>query len=83
MGDVGYELNDFLKDGPSGKPKPPGWTPGWEEGLSSRAGLDTSWWDPNGGEWRWHAPDKWHPEGHWDHNPWTDWNSPWEVVPHH
>jgi len=38
--------------------------------------------NPKGGEWRWHGPDKWHPDGHWDYNPWTNWNSPWQNVPH-
>lgn len=34
-----------------------------------------TWWDPDGGKWRWHAPDPYHPDAHWDYNPWTSWNS--------
>jgi hypothetical protein len=60
-------------------PKPPGWTADWDwrypEGTAKSS---PRWFDPNGGEWRWHAPDRWHSEGHWDHNPWTQWNSKWE-----
>jgi RHS repeat-associated protein len=64
-------------------PKPPGWNDSWTfEPPSGEA--EGSWrpWDPQGGEWRWHAPDKWHTQGHWDYNPWTEWNSPWQNVPH-
>lgn len=35
---------------------------------------------PKGGEWRWHPPDTYHPKGHWDYNPWYQWNSPWRDV---
>jgi RHS repeat-associated protein len=66
------------------RPKPPDWTTEWEwrypEGVRP---TSPRWFDPQGGEWRWHAPDKWHPDGHWDYNPWTEWNSPWRNVPHH
>jgi hypothetical protein len=68
--------------GPDGNPLPPGWNPNWmwryPEGTSVR--TSPRWFDTNGGEWRWHGPDKWHPDGHWDHNPWTNWNSPWRNV---
>ena len=63
-------------------PLPPGWDPSWEwrypEGSSTSS---PRWFDPEGGEWRWHPPDKWHPDGHWDYNPWTEWNSPWRNIP--
>jgi len=63
-------------------PRPPGWNNQWQwrypEGGSNNA--HPRWFDPQGGEWRWHAPDNWHPVGHWDHNPWTSWNSPWRNI---
>jgi RHS repeat-associated protein len=68
---------------PSNWPLPPGWNSSWgwqyPEGNSP---ASPRWFDPEGGEWRWHAPDKWHQDGHWDHNPWDRWNSPWQNVPH-
>jgi RHS repeat-associated protein len=64
-------------------PLPPGWGPDWEPRYPEGEGPgDPRWFDPNGGEWRWHEPDKWHPESHWDYNPWDNWNSPWRNVPH-
>ena len=67
-----------------GEPKPPGWTPDWEwrypEGETTRR-VNPRWFDPKGGEWRWHPPDKYHPQGHWDYNPWDEWNSRWRNVP--
>ncbi|MBF0525442.1 MAG: RHS repeat protein [Deltaproteobacteria bacterium] len=41
---------------------------------------EKSLWDPEGGEWRPHKPDKYHPEGHWDYNPPSP-NSPWVDIP--
>jgi RHS repeat-associated protein len=68
---------------PSSWPLPPGWDSNWSwrypEGNSP---ASPRWFDPEGGEWRWHAPDKWHQDGHWDHNPWDRWNSPWRNIPH-
>ncbi len=62
-------------------PKPPGHNSNWAwEAASGEAEAGWRWFDPKGGEWRWHGPDKWHPAGHWDHNPWTGWNSPWQNV---
>jgi RHS repeat-associated protein len=62
-------------------PRPPGYNNTWRWGPASGEGsAGWRWWDPNGGEWRWHAPDPWHPTGHWDWNPWEVWNSPWENV---
>lgn len=65
---------------PAAQPKPPGWNPTWEWRYPATKG-EPRWFDPRGGEWRWHAPDKWHPNGHWDYNPWDSWNSPWQNVP--
>jgi hypothetical protein len=63
-------------------PLPPGHNSNWTWGpASGEAEAGWRWWDPNGGEWRWHASDRWHPTGHWDYNPWTQWNSPWQNVP--
>lgn len=67
--------------GPQSYPKPPGWTPDWEFRAGSRKQSGHHWFDPEGGEWRYHDADKWHPNDHWDYNPWTDWSSPWRHVP--
>jgi RHS repeat-associated protein len=61
------------------QPMPPGWNSNWTQMNGTRGGYN--WFDENGGEWRWHAPDSWHSLGHWDYNPWTDWNAPWQNVP--
>lgn len=70
---------------PQNQPRPPGWAKDWKwrypEGESVKP--KPRWFDPKGGEWRWHPPDKWHPEGHWDHNPWTEWNTPWRNIDIH
>jgi RHS repeat-associated protein len=68
-------------DVPVTAPRPPGFNPDtWQSGPASRDISGLHWYDPGGGEWRWHAPDRWHPVGHWDHNPWDQWNSPWQHV---
>ncbi len=62
-------------------PKPPGWTKKWNFRYpEARGGKSKRWFDPKGGEWRWHKPDKWHKEGHWDYNPWDAWNSAWRNI---
>lgn len=61
--------------------RPPGWNKNWEWRPGSRKASGKRWWDDKGGEWRWHGPDKYHPDGHWDYNPWKSWNSPWQNVP--
>jgi RHS repeat-associated protein len=76
-------LNPFrVPQPPPNQPKPPGWTSDWQwrcpEGTSR---VPPRWFDPKGEEWRWHGPDRWHPEGHWDYNPWTQLNSPWRNIP--
>jgi len=63
-------------------PRPPGWNNDWTWGPpSGDSTVGWRWWDPNGGEWRWHPPDRYHAHGHWDYNPWTEWNSRWRNVP--
>jgi RHS repeat-associated protein len=66
---------------PPNYPKPPNWKPDWEwrypEGLAEKG---PRWFEPNGAEWRYHFPDKWHPRGHWDYNPWTHASSPWQNI---
>jgi RHS repeat-associated protein len=67
---------------PCAEPVPPGHNPDtWERREGSRNKSGQNWWDPEGGEWHWHAPDRFHPEGHWDYNPWEEWNSEWDNVP--
>jgi RHS repeat-associated protein len=66
---------------PVTQPKPPGWTPEWQWRYPEHnIGGTRRWFDPKGGEWRWHAPDSYHPQGHWDYNPWDQWNSPWRNL---
>jgi RHS repeat-associated protein len=67
-------------------PKPPGWKPDWEKGISSRSNGPKgkpggeSWWPPEGGEWHFHDTDPWHPDAHWDYNPWDSYVSPWQNI---
>ena len=64
-------------------PRPPGWNSNWELRDSSRTISNKSRWDPQGGEWHYHpaGADQWHPDPHWDYNPWEQWNNPWQNVP--
>lgn len=76
---------NFLRPGqiepPSNLPKPPGWSREWQWRYPDRPGpADRRWFDPKGGEFRWHRPDKHHPDGHWDYNPWHRWNNQWRNV---
>ena len=63
---------------PGYDPANPGWRPGYPEGPTLRP---PRWFDPEGGEWRFHPPDQWHPDPHWDHNPWDQWNGQWRNIP--
>ncbi|MCL2592282.1 MAG: hypothetical protein FWD82_02835, partial [Defluviitaleaceae bacterium] len=65
-----------------GYPTPPGWNEQWQWRLPEGTKTDVfpRWFDPQGGEWRWHAPDRFHSIGHWDYNPWTSWNSGWQNI---
>jgi len=62
--------------------KPSGWTSEWQWRYPEPSNIKDSprWFDPKGGEWRWHESDKYHPEGHWDYNPWDKWNSEWQNI---
>jgi hypothetical protein len=64
-------------------PSPPGFDANWTwEPPSGERDLPWRWWDPYGGEWHWHRPDQWHPEGHWDYNPWSHAFDSWlNVLP--
>jgi hypothetical protein len=78
QGDEGAALEP-----PSDWPLPPGWTEEWIIGPGSRARNPVSWYDPEGGEWRWHPPDEYHPEfpeGHWDYRPPSPWNAEWQRA---
>jgi RHS repeat-associated protein len=70
---------------PQGGPTPPGYdptNPGWRYGYPEGPTIQSPrYFDPKGGEWRFHPPDRWHPAPHWDYNPWDQWNSPWQNVP--
>jgi hypothetical protein len=62
-------------------PKPPGWTSEWEWAPSTRDNVSQwRWWDPDGGEWHYHFPDKHHPVGHWDYNPWRHPSDQWQNI---
>jgi RHS repeat-associated protein len=75
------EAGTAAADAIEAAPKPPGLDPEtWDLGPASRDIPENHWWDPEGGEWRWHAADKWHDTGHWDYNPWDQWNSPWQHL---
>lgn len=64
-------------------PKPPADGP-LKEGIPSRAKPaqrgEKSLFDKNGGEWRPHKPDRFHPEGHWDYKP-AGKNMEWKDIP--
>jgi len=64
---------------PSNYPKPPGWTPEWAWRCpEGKGGGGNRWYDPAGGEWRWHEDDD--HIGHWDYNSHEQWNSPWQNL---
>ena len=65
-----------------GEPLPPGWNDAWEYRFSEGDSPSSPrWFDENGGEWRYHDVDPWHSTPHWDYNPWSEWNSPWQNIP--
>jgi RHS repeat-associated protein len=74
--------NEVTGQGGTGHPVPPGYNPEtWEKGPPSRAKEpEESYWDPEGGEWHWHPPDKSHEE-HWDYKAPSPWNAEWEKRP--
>jgi len=64
-------------------PKPPKWSDEWtwEPASGEEYAPQWRWWDTEGGEWRYHFPDKHHSVGHWDYNPWDHPCSQWQTVP--
>ncbi|MDE3095457.1 MAG: RHS repeat-associated core domain-containing protein, partial [Chloroflexota bacterium] len=70
------------RDLPSGWPAPPGYdTNTWRQAPASRPSVPGDHlWDPQGGEGRWHAPDKYHDTGHCDYNPHVARNSQWQQI---
>lgn len=66
---------------PPGEPLPPRWSDTWEYRYPEGRGTSSPrWFDESGGEWRYHDIDPWHSTPHWDYNPWTEWNSPWQNI---
>lgn len=65
-------------------PDPPTDKKPLHEGLPSRKKPrergEKSLYDSEGGEWRPHKPDKYHPEGHWDYKP-PGKDRPWQHKP--
>lgn len=55
-------------------------TPGPASRPSERSVGGQSLWDEHGGEWRYFPGDKWH-NPHWDYNPHSNPNSPWDNIP--
>ena len=64
-------------------PTPPTNQTPFAEGLPSRSKPrsrgEKSLYDSEGGEWRPHKPDKYHPKGHWDYKPQGN-NQPWHEI---
>lgn len=55
-------------------------TPGPASRPSEQGKGGQSLWDEHGGEWRYFPGDKWH-NPHWDYNPHSNPNSPWDNIP--
>ncbi len=53
---------------------------GWRWGPPKYGNKPNRWIDPAGGEWRWHKPDKYHAEGHWDYNPRYNSSTKWQQI---
>ena len=64
-------------------PTPPGYDPEtWTKGSASRAKEpDENYYDPEGGEWHYHAPDRHHEVPHWDYKRLPGKLAPWEEIP--
>lgn len=65
-------------------PAPPGYDPEtWTKGPASRAKEpDENYYDPDGGEWHYHAPDRHHEVPHWDYKRLPGKLAPWEEIPY-
>jgi hypothetical protein len=62
-------------------PHPPGWTEEWRIMWGTRSGATSPhWFDPAGGEWRYHDVDNYHDTAHWDYNPWHKYNEGWQNI---
>ena len=55
-------------------------SPGPASRPSERSVGGQSLWDEHGGEWRYFPGDKWH-NPHWDYNPHSNPNAPWDNIP--
>jgi RHS repeat-associated protein len=64
-------------------PTPPGYDPEtWTKGPASRAKEpDENYYDPEGGEWHYHAPDRHHEVPHWDYKRLPGKLAPWDEIP--
>jgi RHS repeat-associated protein len=65
------------------EPTPPGYDPEtWTKGPASRAKEpNENYYDPEGGEWHYHAPDQHHDMPHWDYKRLPGKLAPWEEIP--
>jgi RHS repeat-associated protein len=63
-------------------PAPPGFDPdAWTKGPASRpSDPGENYYDPEGGEWNYHPPDKYHDTPHWNYKPPTPWNAEWKNI---
>jgi hypothetical protein len=67
---------------PTTWPTPPGkgpFRPGNPSRAKPRNRGEKSLYDPEGGEWRPHLPDKYHDKFHWDYKP-PGKNKPWHDI---
>jgi RHS repeat-associated protein len=78
------EINDDTDmSDPNTWPAPPGsgpFTPGEPSRKKPRDRGEKSFYDKDGGEWRPHKPDPYHPNGHWDYKA-PGPSSPWVDIP--
>jgi RHS repeat-associated protein len=69
---------------PPNSPLPPNWCPDWDWRLPEGErpfSEEPRWFDPEGGEWKYHPADHNHPDPHWDHWKWDQWNDPHVRIP--
>ena len=78
----GFDVSRINPKDPSTWPKPPGkgpFKPGEPSRAKPRSRGEKSLYDPEGGEWRPHLPDKYHDKFHWDYKP-PGKNKPWQDI---
>ncbi len=65
------------------EPTPPGYDPEtWTKGPASRPKEpNENYYDPEGGEWHYHAPDRHHDVPHWDYKRLPGKLAPWDEIP--